>query len=135
MDANRLMEWDGLHVESSLIELRGMCFFARHGVLPEERLLGNTFVVDVVMEADIRQAIVSDDLGATVNYAEAYEIIRQEMDIPSQLLEHVCGRIAAALLGRFGELQRVRVCVAKRNPPIAGADCKESAVSLTCGRG
>ena len=116
------------------IALRGLTFFAFHGVLPEERQQGNRFVVDLVLEADISRAVCTDNLGDTVNYAEVYEVVRREMAVPSQLLEHVCGRIATALLDAFAPLQRVRVSVTKRNPPIEGAGSCESAVVLTLAR-
>ena len=116
------------------ITLRGLTFFAFHGVLPEERQQGNRFVVDLVLEADISRAVCTDNLDDTVNYAEVYEVVRREMVVPSQLLEHVCGRIATALLDAFAPLQRVRVSVTKRNPPIEGAGSCESAVVLTLAR-
>lgn len=116
------------------ITLRGLTFFAFHGVLPEERQQGNRFVVDLVLEADISRAVRTDNLDDTVNYAEVYEVVRREMAVPSQLLEHVCGRIATALLDAFAPLQRVRVSVTKRNPPIEGAGSCESAVVLTLAR-
>lgn len=116
------------------IMLRGLTFFAFHGVLLEERQQGNRFVVDLVLEADISRAVCTDNLSDTVNYAEVYEVVRREMAVPSQLLEHVCGRIATALLDAFAPLQRVRVSVTKRNPPIEGAGSCESAVALTLAR-
>ena len=116
------------------IELRGLSFYAYHGVLPEERLQGNTFIVDLCLYANIERAMCTDELGDTVNYAEVYDVVSREMKVPSLLLEHVCGRIAAALLDAFAPLQRVRVSVTKRNPPIEGAGSCESAVSLTLAR-
>ena len=116
------------------IELRGLTFFAYHGVLPEERENGNTFVIDLVLDADISRAACTDELADTVNYAEVYEVVRREMAIPSLLLEHVCGRIATALLDGFSALQRVCVSVAKKNPPIEGAGTCESVVSLVLTR-
>ena len=121
-------------IEQSTIELCNLEFFARHGVLPEERLLGNTFTVDLTLEADISHAIATDELCGTINYAEAYEVVKCEMDTPSLLLEHVCGRICNALLQRFPTLQRVTVRVAKHNPPIEGAGTCQSAVCLTAKR-
>jgi dihydroneopterin aldolase len=122
------------HIERSTIELCGITFHSHHGVLPEERLLGNTFVVDLTLESDISQAAMTDNLTHTINYAEAYEVVRKEMEAPSQLLEHVCGRIATALLQQFSTLERVHVRLAKKNPPIEGIQCTESAVSLTLTR-
>ena len=121
-------------ISDAQIELRGLTFFAYHGVLPEERQKGNTFVVDLTLETDITRAVCTDELSDTINYAEAYEVARLEMSVPSLLLEHVCGRIASALLDAFSALQRVRVCVTKKNPPIEGAGACESAVSLVLSR-
>lgn len=121
-------------IEQSTIELCALNFFARHGVLPEERLQGNTFTVDLTLEADISHAIATDELGGTINYAEAYEVVKREMEIPSLLLEHVCGRICDALFNRFATLQRVQVRVAKHNPPIEGAGTCQSAVKLIARR-
>ena len=121
-------------LSQSQIELRSLTFFAYHGVLPEERQQGNTFVVDLVLDADISCAACTDDLADTVNYAAVYDVVQQEMAVPSQLLEHVCGRIATALLDTFAALQRVHVCVVKKNPPIEGAGVCESAVRLVLTR-
>ena len=121
-------------VSEAQIELRGLTFFAYHGVLPEERQMGNTFVVDLVLDTDISRAACTDELSDTVNYAEVYEVVKREMEIPSLLLEHVCGRIATELLDAFSALSRVRVCVTKKNPPIEGAGSCESAVILALTR-
>ena len=121
-------------ITEAQIELRGLTFFAYHGVLPEERKLGNTFVVELSLDTDISRAAYTDDLNDTVNYAAVYDVVKREMDIPSQLLEHVCGRIAKALLDEFSSLQRVFVCVVKKNPPLEGAGVCESAVRMTVNR-
>ncbi|MDP3766599.1 MAG: dihydroneopterin aldolase, partial [Dehalococcoidia bacterium] len=42
------------------IVLAGMRFFGYHGALPEERTRGQEFVVDVEVEADLREAGKSD---------------------------------------------------------------------------
>ena len=121
-------------ITQSCIELRHLTFHAHHGVLPEERLLGNTFTVDLTLEADISHAVTTDQLSGTINYAEVYKVVSHEMNIPSLLLEHVCGRIGTALLHHFPTLQQVQVSVAKHNPPIEGAGNCQSAVTLTIKR-
>ena len=123
-----------MNIEQSTIELLGLNFHAHHGVLPEERLLGNTFTVDLTLRADISHAIATDELCGTINYAEAYEVVKKEMEEPSLLLEHVCGRICTALINRFPTLQQVKVRVVKHNPPIEGAGNCLSAVCLTAKR-
>ena len=121
-------------ISEAQIELRGLTFFAYHGVLPEERQMGNTFVVNLLLDADFSRAVCSDELDDTVNYAAAYEVVKREMAVPSMLLEHVCGRIAVALLDAFPALSRVHVSVTKMNPPIEGSGTCESAVKLVLTR-
>ena len=125
-----LRQHQSMNIQQSTIELCSLNFYSHHGVLPHEQLLGNTFTVDITLEADISHAIETDELGGTINYAEVYEVVKQEMNIPSQLLEHICGRIGTALLHRFHTLLRVKVRVVKHNPPIEGAGPCQSAVTL-----
>lgn len=55
------------------ILLRGLVFHGYHGVLPEEQVLGQKFVVDASLSADLAAAGRSDDLADTVSYAAVYE--------------------------------------------------------------
>ena len=106
-----------------------MRFHAFHGVLPQERLVGNDYEVTVVMDCDIAAATLSDDVADTINYAEAYEVVRQVMMEPCRLLERVVWNIGVALLARFDRLAAVVVRVVKRNPPM-GADCDGAEVRI-----
>lgn len=84
------------------IELEKMRFYARHGVFPQERAVGNWFEVSVSLtyEADA-ETEPDDNLAGTINYARVAEIVTHEMSIPSQLLETVALRIRRALLDAF----------------------------------
>ncbi len=46
-----------------------MSLFAYHGVLSEERTLGQRFLVDLEVDADLRAAGERDELAQTVDYA------------------------------------------------------------------
>ena len=110
--------------------MRRMAFYAYHGVLDQERAVGGEYWVDLTLYPDNIGAAVQDDrLDGTVNYAEAYEIVRREMAQPSALLEHVGGRIARSLFAAFGSLQHIEVEVCKVNPPM-GAACQGASVKL-----
>lgn len=50
------------------IHLRGLEFYAYHGVLPEEQVLGQRFLIDMDMFSDLRQAGSSDQVGDTIHY-------------------------------------------------------------------
>ena len=103
-----------------IIELEEMRFWAYHGCLESEKEKGNLFLVDFRGEMDMRSAANSDRLGDTVNYGEIYEIVKAEMEVPSELLEHVAGRIVKAIAARFPEFERFSVRVSKRRPPVGG---------------
>ncbi|MDR0541854.1 MAG: dihydroneopterin aldolase [Dysgonamonadaceae bacterium] len=111
------------------IELKGMNFHAYHGVMEQERKIGNTFTVDVKLYVDLRKGIASDNLTYTVNYASVYEVIKKEMAIPSNLIEHVAGRIVERIRKNFPTVEQVEIRLAKKNPPIEG-DIQEVAVGV-----
>ena len=102
------------------ITLQAMKFYAYHGVLEQERRVGNTFVVDLTLTAPLEKAVQSDQLEDTINYAEVYELTKQEMNIPSQLLEHVAGRICRSLRHHFPQIEQIEIRVSKLNPPFGG---------------
>ncbi len=104
---------------------------ARHGVLAQERVVGGDFLVSVVVETEQEQAAETDNLADTVNYALIADVVRQEMGQPSQLLEHVCGRICRRLLSEFPSLCNATVRITKENPPIIGLQCAGSGVELS----
>jgi dihydroneopterin aldolase len=102
------------------IALEGMEFHAFHGCFAEEQLTGNTFFVDIYIETNTTSAEESDNLDETVNYAEIYELIKEEMSIKSNLLEHVGIRIINAIKKRFEQIEHIELKVSKMNPPIGG---------------
>lgn len=95
-----------MRVESSYIELKGLRFTAKHGVLPQERVVGGDYVVSVRVGCNLEKAVESDNVEDTLNYAELYQIINKEMQTPSCLLEHVAGRIGERILERFPKPQQ-----------------------------
>ena len=103
-----------------VIELEGMEFKAYHGCLEQEKVRGNLFTVDFRGELDLSAAAESDNLNDTLNYGEIYEIVADEMSIPSELLENVAGRIVKAIEKRFPEWVSFSVRVSKRRPPVDG---------------
>jgi dihydroneopterin aldolase len=103
-----------------IIELEGMEFKAYHGCLEQEKVRGNCFIVDFKGEVDLSAAAESDNLNDTVNYGEIYDIVADEMSVPSELLENVAGRILKAIEGRFPEFVSFSVRVSKKRPPVEG---------------
>lgn len=114
---------------SSKIYLRNVRFHAFHGVLPQEGIVGNDYLVNLVLDYDFSSAMKTDDLHVTLNYAEVYQKVREEMAVPSKLLEHVAGRIAHRLFSDFPEIQKLQLSITKVNPPM-GADSDGAGVEV-----
>ena len=114
---------------SSKIYLRNVRFHAFHGVLQQEGIVGNDYLVNLVLDYDFSSAMQTDDLQETLNYAEVYQKVREEMAVPSKLLEHVAGRIAHRLFSDFPEIQKLQLSITKVNPPM-GADSDGAGVEV-----
>jgi len=116
-------------VKESYIHLHSLRFHAYHGVLAQERRTGGEFVVNVRVAYPLRQAMQTDNVNDTLNYAELFEIINKEMQTPSSLLEHVAGRIGESIFRHFAQVSSVWLTIAKKNPPM-GADSDGAAVEV-----
>jgi dihydroneopterin aldolase len=112
------------------IHLTGMRFHARHGVHPDERSLGQTYVVDVSLAHDLSRAGRSDDLADTIDYGLVFRVVREVVQgEPRNLVERVAEDVASQLLRRTAA-RSVRVRLRKPNPPIEGADLDEESVEI-----
>lgn len=116
-----------MQLTESYICLHELRFYAFHGVMPQERKVGGEFLVNVKVGYPLEQAMRSDDVADTLNYAELYELVKKEMMQPSNLLEHVMGRIAEAIEKAFPKVTSVEVKIKKVNPPM-GSDSKGAEV-------
>lgn len=118
-----------LHITHSTIFVNDIQLHAYHGVMPQEQLTGNDYLVSVSAQYPIDKAIATDDVQHTLNYAMVYDIVKEEMGISSKLVEHVAGRIAQHLMKQFADISAVRVRVTKLNPPM-GAQCAGAGVEI-----
>lgn len=118
-----------MKIENSYIVLREIRFHAFHGVMPQERKVGADFAVSLRVGVDLSRPVASDEVADTLNYATLYEVVKEEMAIPSQLLEHVAGRIGEAVFRHFPQVNTADVALTKLNPPM-GADCEGAGVEL-----
>ena len=91
--------------------------------------MGGDFVVTLRIGYPWQQAMLTDEVADTLDYAAAYAIVKQEMEQPSQLLEHVAGRLAKALFRQFPAITSVDLWLTKVTPPM-GADCEGAGVEL-----
>ena len=103
---------------SVTIEVAGLSLYTRHGVSEAERELGQRLMVDVSFELTAPDAIVTDRLEDTVDYAEVCEQVALAAQEKSyRTLERLAAAIVQRLSERFGA-ESIRVKVTKPEPPI-----------------
>ncbi len=124
MDEGALLLPKKMKATDMYIRLEGMKFYAFHGVLPQENLVGANFYVDLKLKTDFTKAAETDELEGTVSYADIHTVVKEEMSIPSKLLEHVCQRIARRLFHDFPTIETIDIRLSKENPPMGA--CAES---------
>src|SRR3954467_6246050 len=107
-------------MEAGLIRLNTLEFYAYHGCLAEEEIIGGNYIVDLNIFTDYSEAARRDELTLTVDYCQVYEIVKAQMKIRSKLIENVAYRIAASLKDEIAMIQKVEVFVTKIAPPVNG---------------
>jgi len=103
-----------------IIKLKNIRTYSYHGCLIEEGKIGSDYTVNLEVKTDLRKSSTSDDLKDTVDYVLLNRIVVEEMDIRSDLLEHVAHRIITRIFEEIPEVSRIIVAVSKLNPPIGG---------------
>jgi dihydroneopterin aldolase len=104
--------------KNSYIHLKDLRFYAFHGVLPQEKSVGAYFILNICVKVDVERAALTDELSDTVSYADIYQIAKEEMQVTSELLEHVAGRICKRLYQEFSSVEAVDITIEKENAPI-----------------
>ena len=120
-----------MRIEKSYILLNDICLHAFHGVYAEEREKGTEYVVNLRLEVEgIEGALETDNLDETIDYSAVYHRVKEEMDVPSNLVEYVAGRICKRILNDFSQVCSVWIKIVKKNPP----GCCDAGVEMTISR-
>ena len=112
------MENRTLEVTDTWIDITDLRIFARHGVMEQERTVGNEFSVTMRLYYDASRAMLTDDVAEALSYAEVIEVIKEEMAVSSALLENAAMRLAAALTETFPQLTAGQLTLTKLKPPV-----------------
>ena len=118
-----------MRIMNNYIFLSDVRFHAFHGVMPQERTVGADFAVSVRIGYDFSQAAHTDEVADTLSYADVFDILKEEMAVPSRLLEHVAGRMVNAIRQKFVKVESIDLTLTKLNPPM-GADCAGAGVEM-----
>ena len=102
------------------IYLKNIRLYAFHGCMDEEEKIGSDYIVNVVVKTNLDKSSKSDQLKDTVDYVALNAIVKEEMQQRAKLLEHVADRILNRIIKEHPSVQKAKVKVSKRNPPIGG---------------
>lgn len=103
------------------ILMENMTFYGYHGVLQEEKVLGQKFIIDVQLYLPLKKAGETDDLNFSVSYADVYETIKEIVSNEKfNLLERLAEKICSDIFFFYPIVQRLLVRVKKPEAPIPG---------------
>ena len=112
------------------IILTGMEFYGYHGVNPEEKQIGQKYLVDLTISVDLRKPGESDQIDDTISYTDLYKTTKHVMEGDSHdLIESLAQCIAKNILITF-PVDSVSVSVVKPHPPIKNSLITHAAVTI-----
>lgn len=114
------------------LQIHNARFYTHIGVLPEEKVLGNLYIVDLTAVYDATRAIEGDDMTQGVSYADLYDTVRDVMENRPgySLLERVAAETLSAIHSRYPLVEECTISIRKSVPPIDGV-MEGTSVSLT----
>jgi 7,8-dihydroneopterin aldolase/epimerase/oxygenase len=128
------VEAHGNGTESSVdVELRGLSIYTHHGVSEAEREIGQRLEFDVYFDVPDCDAVLTDRLEDTIDYAEVCDIVALAATERSyRTLERLCQVVGERLMERY-RCESARVRASKPEPPLPLA-VQEVAVEVTLDR-
>ena len=103
-----------------LIHIENIEFYAFHGHFKEEQIVGNKFLINLLIETDLEPAAKSDQLKDATDYQIAFRVIKEEMERKSNMLENIASRILDSLYIQLPDIQKATITIRKMNPPMGG---------------
>ena len=103
-----------------IIKVKNIRVYAHHGCLKEETIIGCDYRVDLNVKANLKTSSKTDELSDTVDYVLLNNIVKEEMQHPSKLLETVAKRILNRIFKEDSLVKKASIRVSKLNPPIGG---------------
>lgn len=121
-------------IRNDYIEIKNLEIYANHGVLTEEKKLGQKFYIDAKLYVDVLGAATTDNVENSVNYAEVTEVIKKVFKSKSaNLIETAAQSLAGILLAKFTNIDKIELTVKKPSAPV-DAHFDYMAVNITRSR-
>lgn len=104
------------------IHLHEMVFYGYHGVHPEERKLGQRFIVNLTFQTENSRDQKIKHLEDTVDYTKVYDIIKHILEERNFHLLEVCANtLLDSIMAEFPEIIHIKVKIKKPSVPINGS--------------
>lgn len=104
----------------TVFRIMGLALHATHGALEAERTLGQRFFLDLIVTADVGDALTSDRLEDSVHYGHIIKAAsRSFTERPFNLIEAAAAAVADDILERFPKVTAVAVTVHKPSAPVS----------------
>jgi len=116
-------------INDARIYVRNIRVHAYHGVLPQERIVGNDYLVNLEIVYPLQKSLSSDDLNDTLNYAKVATAVTEVMSKPYNLIERAAGAIGEALFEKFAGITEIEVDIEKIKPPMS-IDCDGAGIKV-----
>lgn len=101
------------------IYIKDLELIAYHGVLEEEKQLGQKFLISLEINTSLRKAGLTDDLNKTISYAEICDDIEKLFLSKKNDLIEKCGEeIAELILKKSALVHKVKVTIKKPWAPV-----------------
>lgn len=113
------------------ITLETISIFGFHGCMKEETKVGSLFTIDLEINTDFKKCYISDNLSDTIDYTYLYKIIKEEMLIRSNLIEHLANRIIKKIKINVKNIDLIKIKLCKICPPLTGAEINKICVIIT----
>ena len=111
------------------IQLVDILLHGYHGLFEEEKLVGNTFKINVTVVYQPSNFPITQ-LTDTIDYGAVFSILQDQMQIATPLLETVAANFTLAVFEKCSTAQEISIHIQKMVPPIAGME-GSVAVGLT----
>lgn len=96
------------------IHIKDLEIIGFHGAIPEEKVLGQKFILSFELDVDLRQAGKNDDLTKTVHYGELAQKVEEEFTKTSyDLIEKAAEEICEFVLLNYPLVKKVKLLLKK----------------------
>ncbi len=103
------------------ILMNDMMFYAYHGVLEEEKRLGQKFIISIELLLELKAAGLSDDVMDTVSYADVYEDVKEIVHGNKfNLIEKLAEEISKVVLMKYSLVNEIIIKILKPEAPVNG---------------